>query len=205
MTTFGIVTEGETEVYCLPQMQKQLEDRTGIRLLRPLRATVDPLAPIPVLVRGLLQRVRLAKSNGADVVVVLIDRETSPEHPGSRSALVEQALQAELGQWVRVVIKDSTFENWLVASPEAFEKQKARYPKSELIRKAVEPDRADRVVALQLIKRAIAAAKAYDKIQDGRKTAALAVVSTMAANSRSFRKFLAVLGDPAYASSSRLP
>jgi hypothetical protein len=201
----GIVTEGETEIYCLPCIYPALELITNVTFLKPLRATVDPQSPIPVLAKGLSTAIRLARANKASIVVVLLDREVDPEAPGLRSAKIQAALQKEYGEDIHVVLKDSTFENWLVASPEAFEAQPARYPKGALIRKAATPDKADRVNAISLINRAAATGRRYDKIQDGKRTAKFLQVDAMASHSRSFRRFLAILGDNRFANGSKNP
>lgn len=47
--------------------------------------------------------------------------------------------------------------------------------------------------------------KAYDKVADSKAIMAKADVSTIAAHSRSFRRFMRLIGCPVYATQSRFP
>jgi Domain of unknown function (DUF4276) len=201
----GIVTEGESEVRALPKLYPALQDRTGVQLINPLRAAVDPLAPIAVLTAGLSTSVRLSFARGAHAVIVILDRENAEVTAAVRALELEENLQAKIDENIRVVIKDKCFENWLIASPEAFHAQKARYAHPDRIAAKVLPNRADAVGnACALINSAISKGQ-YDKTNDAPKILSHSKLESLAANSRSFRRFLAVLGDPAYKNGSRTP
>ncbi|MGW0757774.1 DUF4276 family protein [Streptomyces sp. NPDC002814] len=205
MRKIGVVSEGESEVRGLPILYPQLEKRVGVQLLRPIRAAVDPLAPVAVIARGARTAIQLSRARGAHLVVVLIDREMSEVSAAERAAEIESRLRRDVDDNVRVVIKDRCFENWLIASPEGFQRQKSRYAHPDKIAKAVCPDKADRVPdPCRLINSAMSKGQ-YDKTGDAPKILKLSNLDSLAANSRSFRRFLAVLGDPAYAAGSKRP
>lgn len=205
MRKIGVVSEGESEVRGLPILYPELEKRVGVQLLRPIRAAVDPLAPVAVIVRGAQSVIQLSLARGAHLVVFLIDRETSEVSAAARASEIERRLRRDVHDSVRVVIKDRCFENWLIASPEGFQRQKSRYAYPDRILKAVSPDKADRVTdPCRLINSAMSKGQ-YDKTGDAPKILKLSNLDSIAANSRSFRRFLAVLGDPVYAAGSKRP
>ncbi|MCX5014123.1 DUF4276 family protein [Streptomyces sp. NBC_00555] len=203
MRKVGVVTEGESEVRGLPMIYPQLEQRLDLQILRPIRAAVDPLAPVAVLARGARTGIQMAFARGAQLVVFLVDREMTQTAASVRAAEIEAKLRSDIDDRIRVVVKDRSFENWLIASPESFRAQKARYARPERIEKSAVPDKADKVVdPCALINSAMAKGQ-YDKTGDAPKILASADISSMAANSRSFRRFLAVLGDPLFSTGSR--
>ncbi|WP_436318284.1 DUF4276 family protein [Streptomyces albidoflavus] len=183
----------------------QLEKRLRVQILSPVRAAVDPLAPIPVLARAARTGLQMSFARGADLVVFLIDREASQTLASVRAFEVEGKLRDDIDDRIRVVVKDRSFENWLIASPEGFRAQRARYAHPERVEKMAVPNKADRVDdPCRLINSAMVRGQ-YDKTGDAPKILKAANVDSIAANSRSFRRFLAVLGDPLFASGSRNP
>jgi hypothetical protein len=96
----------------------------------------------------------------------------------------------------------------LVADATAFSKHPARFRLSAADVRSVTHNNADDVDAAALIKRAIERAGGpgpYNKRNDSRLILAAADVSKMAANSRSFRRFLRCVGHPDYSGQSRRP
>ena len=205
MRKVGVVTEGESEVRGLPMIYPQLEQRLGLQILRPIRASVDPLAPVAVLARGARTGIQMAFSRGAQLVVFLVDREMSQTSAPIRAAEIEEKLRSDIDDRIRVVVKDRSFENWLIASPEGFRAQRARYARPERIERAAVPDKADKVVDPCGVINSAMTKGQYDKTGDAPKILAAANIDSIAANSRSFRRFLAVLGDPVFCSGSRRP
>ncbi|WP_392876736.1 DUF4276 family protein [Streptomyces sp. LN499] len=158
-----------------------------------------------MLARGARTAIQLSFARGAHLVVVLIDREMSQVAASVRAAEIEMQLRSSIDDKIRVVIKDRCFENWLIASPEGFTRQRSRYAYPDKIEKAAVPNKADRVAdPCRLINSAMSKGQ-YDKTGDAAKILRVSNLDSLAANSRSFRKFLAVLGDPAYATGSRQP
>lgn len=196
----GFVTEGDAEIASLPELYPQLEVRTNNQFLRPVRANVDPLAPVPVIAKGVTERVRLSIARGATAVVVLLDREDHVDSASVRAAQIQAGLRKFFGGNVSVVVKDRMYENWLISCPASFVAQKGRFPSCEAIR--FPEGRGDAVPnATRLIGQARGRGD-YEKVADAKRLLQKADVDALARNSRSFRRLLAVIGDPLYASGS---
>jgi len=103
-----------------------------------------------------------------------------------------------------VVVKDRMVENWVIADIDALAGMPARFRVTDADRRAVTPNRADSANALAVLKK-MALRKSYDKVADGRRVFDAAEPMRIAANSRSFRKFLATLNHPRYSIQSRTP
>jgi hypothetical protein len=103
-----------------------------------------------------------------------------------------------------VVIKNRMFENWLVADVEAVKIQRARFRLSTAAERSIVPNKADNVAALEVLKTA-AVRTSYSKVPDSQRILERADIQRIAANSRSFRRLLRVVGHPGYAGQSRLP
>jgi hypothetical protein len=136
--------------------------------------------------------------------IVVLDLESDAACAGTVAAAIAHALHNVSPIPVHVVLKDRMLENWLVADIDAVARLTARFRIRGADRAAVAPNRADRIDALALLRRT-AQKKAYDKRRDGQKILASSDPATMASNSRSFRRFLRVLGHPAYRDQSANP
>lgn len=96
------------------------------------------------------------------------------------------------------------YENWLVSDVEALKCQPGRFAVSDADARRVVPNRADRIDAMTLLKRMCKDA-AYEKVRDSERILTRADVMRMAENSRSFRRFLRVVGHPSYQRQSASP
>lgn len=201
----ALVTEGMGEYRFLPLLFPQIEAKSPHRLIRPLHVAVPPDAPVVTIVQRCKPLLLLAAANGADLVLVLLDREQRQECPGQIASTLEAALlRASRNIRVKVALKDRTFENWLVADLSALSKQPAKYKVSNGIRKRIEPDKADRCHALATLKDA-AINRRYDKIEDGKKLCSHLDVSKAAKHSRSLRHALHLLEYQNYRDQCRQP
>jgi Domain of unknown function (DUF4276) len=199
----GIVVDGRSEFRCLETLYPQLRVLTGNEFLRPVHADIQPAAPAGVIAHACESRITRLVGQGADLIVVLFDREKRPECSGELSTTVETEL-ARREHHVRVVVKDSTFENWLVADVGALRASPARFKVSKRAWDSIQPDKADHVDALAVLK-AAAVKRAYDKVADSKRILDRADPAKMGRHSRSFRKFLRCVGATMYAQQSRLP
>jgi hypothetical protein len=109
---------------------------------------------------------------------------------------IEREARSRLAEKVelRVVLKVTKLENWLIADPQALRELKGLFENIERIEKQV-AGRADVVDALSLLK-TCSRKRAYDK-----KTGAIEICKKLdperaRKNSRSFRKLLKTLGCP---------
>lgn len=193
------ISEGQTEFACLPLLFPQVKNATGDILLNPLYAQIPPKEPVHRIVRECVKALRVASVSKPDLVLILIDREDANSSAGSIGAEIERGIKAEHSYAfaVRVVVKDRMFENWLIADVDALAAQPKRFEVTEALRRRVQPNKADRVAALELMKKAARNGQ-YDKVADGKRTAAHLDLLRAGQHSRSLRHFLHVLGHPAY-------
>jgi len=199
----GVVVDGVSEFASLPSLYAELRKATGNQILRPVRANIQPTAPSGVIVRQCSKRIRECYERGAEAVVVLIDREDRNECPGE----IASAIEARLGQArlnAHVVIKDRTYENWLLADIDALKCLSGRFVLSKATVQAVQPNKADHVDALKLLKRSVRSGS-YHKVDDSKRICEKADASRLAQHSRSFRRFLRVVGDSTYQTQSAMP
>lgn len=202
----GLVVEGRSEFDALPSLAVTLEAATGNQILRPLLAEVTPLAPIGVIARAVAHLVERLEAEDVETVIILMDREQRPECPGVLADRLGDALNRRR-IWrctIQVVIKDRTFENWLIADPAALAAQPGRYHPGRVAERRVAPNRADAVDAMGLLRAAVVGDR-FDKRRDSVRILERADPVTMAANSRSFRRFLRCIGHPNYRDQSRAP
>jgi hypothetical protein len=202
----ALLTEGESEYTAIPELITQLQARTGNNFISLMRMKVQPDGPVEKIARSCTSLLRICAAKGVDRVVVVLDREQQADGPGTIAEAIAGAIvrvnspKAE----VIVVIKDRSFENWVIADVAALKAQPARFKIRSSLEKAVAPNKADQVEALGLLKGATIGQN-YDKIQDSKRTLGKAKVERMAKNSRSFRHFLHALGDEKYADQCRNP
>lgn len=205
----GLIVDGEAEFFSLPALMQRVDTPHEVRG-RVVHAHIHPLGGIPKLVHRLIVPVKaLVEQRRADKVVVLLDREQRRRCCGDiahelKGALERECARQAIGVLIEVVLKDRTFENWLVADPEALRKSPKRFDVKSSFVKQVEPDRADAADGLKLLKAATRKG-GYDKVADGRLILSVADPLRIGANSRSFRRFLRVIGAPQYEARSRRP
>lgn len=192
----GVVVEGQSEYTALPELRVQLCAETSASSLKVLHACYDPHARPGRVVRGCRSAVKQLAGRKYDLAVILIDREGQAKAANEIAHDLEAAFSsADFGIPVAVVVKDRCFENWLVADLGALRELKARFEVTTGMVDAVEPNRADRANALNLLKSATKG-DAYGKVNDARRILEKARLLHMARHSRSFRCFLARLGHP---------
>jgi hypothetical protein len=146
------------------------------------------------------KRFPLLIRRGADLVVILVDKESRPECTGELASLIAQEALQRLSKIasaieLRVVLKVTKFENWLVADPQAFRKLPGLYSKPQRIERQVVPGRADTVDAIQLLKDC-SKLRQLDKTSDSVAICKVLDPATAARNSRSFDKLLRILDSP---------
>jgi hypothetical protein len=201
----AVLTEGVSEFSSLPQLYAKLQQGTGHTLLRPLKVSVSPDAPPKVIARACGSRLIMAAEWGAEKALLILDREQQQVCSGVLANQIENAVAAVYsGFATTVVIKDRAFENWLVADLNALALQPARFSVTNGMRRTVERDKADRCGARTLLDRAVVDGS-YDKVGDSKRICQRMDIITAAANSRSFRHLLHVLGRAPYATQCRRP
>ena len=158
-----------------------------------------------------LRSLRNFYNSRIDLVVVLIDREKLPDCPGDiAQGLVQEvnrlAREERLNLAVAVVVKDRSYENWLLADLNALRQLPARFRVTRRMRQSIEPDKADHLAnPLTVLKDAILNRQEYNKRQDAKAIAEKLVPENAARHSRSFRRLLRIIGHPHYTHQSRMP
>jgi hypothetical protein len=204
----GFVVDGLAEYESLADVLRKVDTRHTL-VTRILRADLQPSAPLGQIALEASKRIRdLVVSRQVQRAVVLIDREQNPSCCGEyaqalATAITKQCRSKQIDVEIQVVVKDRMYENWLVADPEAYEQLGARFDPS-IIQKGVRGDRADRIEALPLLKRA-AVKKQFDKVPDAARITPHLDPLRMGEHSRSFRKMLGVVGCSAYTAQTKRP
>ena len=193
----GILVDGQGEYYALPHLLPRLGSPN--KILRPLVTDIQPLARQPAQIAyAASKRFSILLNQGADLILLLIDKETRQECTGPLVLEIEREARKHLTRLsktvdVRVVLKVTKLENWLVADPQALRDLPGLFEHVERIERQVAPGRADAVDAHALLKTCWRKG-GYDK-----KAGAIEVCKKLdperaRRNSRSFRKLLKTLG-----------
>jgi hypothetical protein len=199
----GLIVDGISEYASLGLMLPRITAQGGDSFLRVARADIQPKAPYPVIARSCREAVTQLSSRGADHIVVLFDKEDRPECPADIAKGVNVALTHLVECRLTVVVKDTCYENWLVADLEALRAHPRRYSVKPRHRRAVQPNHADDVDALSVIRSIVQGD--YDKVEDSKAIMAHVQPERLGAHSRSFRKLLRVAQHPKYLTQSRAP
>jgi hypothetical protein len=176
---------------------------SGHVFMGPVKADIQPYAPEPAIARSCRNGIKQLSLRGANLVVILLDREQRSECPSRLASAIRAAASSETTVGVEVVIKNRTYENWLIADLSALRGQPARYAVSNTTRASVEPNKADSADALMLLKRCCTGS--YDKVADSKKILARADIVRIGKHSRSFRRFLGLTRHPRYSTQTRQP
>jgi len=199
----GLLVDGQAEYRAFPHLLPRLG--SPHQILQPLFCDIQPFAPPAQMALAASKRFPILLSKGADLIVILVDKETRQDCTVELAQAVEREAKARLeapAVELCVVLKVSMFENWLVADPQTLGGLTGLFENVERIEKQVAPGRADGVAALDLLK-SCSRTRSYHKV-DG----AMAICKQLdpvraAENSRSFRKLLKVLGCPPAAGRGR--
>lgn len=200
----GLIVDGQSEVEAFPLLHAQLRESTGHTFVGPVRANIHPNARDTAISSGVAGRIEYLLVREVDEVVFLIDREDRSECPGQIADQLREQIQPRIPIPIRVVVKDHMFEDWLVADIDALRAMRARFTVADAIARSISPNRADSVNAYEALK-SCAQRRSYHKVRDAQLILKHAEVLRMAANSRSFRRFLRCVGHPTYTTQSRDP
>lgn len=202
----GIVVDGAAESQALRPLTRRVGVPNGSRILDPVYADLQPKATAAQIARSGLRVVNLQIQRGADFVVVLIDREDLHACPSKLAGDIRLEFAKQGVTSVEVVVKNRCFENWLIADPESLRTRlTARFSVTEGFRNRVSPNRADLVSDAESLLNSIISGAEFHKLRDATRIAEVADPLRIASNSRSFRRFLRVVGCPHYVNQSALP
>ena len=199
----GIITDGQGEPAALDKLRPKLDSTATV--LRPLYADMQPKAAPGQIARKAVSRVRILENKGVDRIIVIIDREDHADCAPDIATRIEGAFRKLGHRGIQVVVKDRTFENWLIADPGAIKKLRARFSPKKPLDKMVSPNKADSVHNAEATLNTRTIKKPYHKRNDPPDIMGKMDVSAAAMNSRSFRRFLHLLGDRRYKGQSKKP
>lgn len=202
----GLIVDGQSEFWSLRDLLGRLE--TPHTFIGTLHSNMQPHAPIAQIVKAMNTNVRIFANRHADLIIVLLDREDRDVCPGQWALEIVQMANRTYEDYgvgdFRVVVKNSCYENWLIADTTAFIKMPQRFRLTTGDINRIVPNKADNVDAQSILKNA-AQRNSYNKVEDAKRIMAVADPLEIGANSRSFRKFLREIEHPNYRHQSRLP
>jgi hypothetical protein len=199
----GVVVDGVSEYQSLGLIFPQLRDRSGHTFFKVVKADIQPKAPPGTIARAAKDSLTQLEARGADLVVILFDREDREICPPTFASEVWTVLRRWAACEVAVVVKNSTYENWLIADLGAFIHNPVRFKVHRAHRRQVQPNRADESDGLAVIKSIVQGD--YDKVDVSKLVMGNARPSQIGMHSRSFRRFLRVVEDPDYRRQSKRP
>jgi hypothetical protein len=200
----GLAVDGQAEVASLPVAKRRLEELSGHTLLGPILVPMSGLVPPAAIAAECVSRTGILIAKRIDFFVVLLDRESNQSCCGKIASAIERELARAFDIRSAVVVKDRMFENWLIADLDALAASPGRFQISSALRRRVQPNKADGVVAAREIKAAVVKGS-YDKVADAKRILDRADPLRMAQHSRSFRKLLRTIDVPPYRKQSKNP
>lgn len=206
----GFLVDGRSEYEGLPYLLRNCVSPhdliTGVFL-----AHVHPEGPAPLVANQLMKKVPVLRTRNINRLIVLLDHEANPLCPGERADEIESILNRRITSVglpfdAKVVMKFRCLENWLLADMETLRAFVNTFEVSNAMANSIAPDKVDNISnPIQLIKQSCRSSRSYDKIFHAKMILSKANPERIAANSRSFRRFLRVIDNPIYSAQSRLP
>lgn len=203
MKKIGVIVDGAAESQALKLITQKIYIPDA-QILNPLYADIQPRSAPGQIARSVKSKLDILIARQVDQVVVLIDREDRSECPTRLAQDIEGAFRKLGHKNVSVIIKNRKFENWLIADVEVF-RNKARYKVTNKFIKAVVPNKADSVDNAEALLNQICIGTEYHKRRDAAQITDLQDVSSIGNHSRSFRRFLRLIGHPDYIAQSKNP
>lgn len=205
----GFIVDGDGEVEALPKLFPRIRS-ANVLLQQPVRGAIQPKAEADLIARAAAAACRVLGSKRVDLAVVLLDFEDRPGCPGAFAVELERLISARVSRLgltmnVAVVVKVAKLENWLVSDLDSIQAMRGLFPNLHRITGRVTPGNADHCDAYELLQTASARRGSYRKLKGAVAICRHLDPGRAALNSRSFRRFLRVLGDSRYTDQSRLP
>ena len=202
----GIIVDGDAESQALVNLVAQCSG-AKTQIIKPVYADIQPKASYKQIAAKAVDRIDFLRSKNASKIVLLIDREDWDKCAVEIKKGLEDALK-ELGHDnVAVVVKERKFENWLIADLTALRSMPGRFVLTKAFENQVRLDRADGVVDAEKLLNSVVASRTpeYHKRRDAQAITSKQDLLRLACNSRSFRRFLRLLGHSVYAKQSKIP
>lgn len=200
----GIIVDGDAESQALKLLTQRIAI-PNVQILDPLYADIQPKSAPGQIAKSVKPKLEILTARRVNQVVVLIDREDQPECPSELAKEIEGAFRRLGHTNVSIAIKNRCFENWLISDIQVFKKLSARYKLTEAFTKTVTPNKADSIEnAVDLLNKICVGAE-YHKRRDAAQITKLQDIYEVGKHSRSFRRFLRLLGHSNYKEQSKRP
>lgn len=116
----GILVDGQAEFHSFPLVIPKI--RTDNTVINPLYCDMQPFSTPEQIAHVAASRAAILLGRGGSLIVIVLDKEARPDCTPDVAARIQRAFASRLAAEDRsiaasVVVKDSTFENWLVADP----------------------------------------------------------------------------------------
>ncbi len=204
----GVVVDGEAEYRTIATLVAKLP---GAPVIIPLLADIQPYSSPKSIAAAVRRKVNSLRNCAK--IVVLIDLEQNDYCPGVWAREIEEEIerQCDVSCPVYVVVKVRMYENWLLGDPNGINQRSSIFRFSAKDIRAIEPDKADHILdpvrMLTDAKRKTGTKKGqeYKKVEDAYHLVQRVDPLVVAENSRSFRKFLGVLGVEPYRNQTKRP
>lgn len=199
----GIVIEGIGEIPAFKFLIPKINSPFNI-LHQAVRADLQPKAKPNQVAASAKNAITYLIRKDVKLIIILIDKEDNDSASAFAQQLESSFNKIYKNVAIKVVVKDSCIENWLIADIDALRAQPKRFIKIQSIEDLIIPNKSDSVNAQDLFNR-ITNKHNYDKGSDPARIARHQDPDRIASNSRSFRRFLRVLENPKYKQQSKNP
>lgn len=200
----GIIVDGDAESQALKLLTQRI-NIPNVQILDPLYADIQPKSAPGQIAKSVKPKLDILIARRVNQVVVLIDREDQPKCPSELAKEIEDAFR-KLGHLnVSIAIKNRCFENWLISDTQVFKKLSARYRLTDAFTKTVTPNKADLIENAADLLNKICIGAEYHKRRDAAQITKLQDIYEVGKHSRSFRRFLRLVGHRNYKEQSKKP
>jgi len=201
---YGILVDGDAESQAIKLLVRKipLPKKSTIGMI--LYADMQPKSTPSQIARKAYSKLSVFPPDH-ERIIVLIDLENRKECPSNFAELITNAFKKITSTSINTVIKNKKFENWLISDPECFACFKSRYSITDKFRSMIANNKADMIPDAAELINSICIKNSYHKRSDPQKLIDKINIETMALNSRSFRRFLRVIGYTRYKLQSKLP
>ncbi len=194
----GLLVDGRGEYHGLREIRQRLSTHPIVEILL---CDIQPFSTPAQMALAASKKAQILEMRKIDAIVLLVDKENRQECTGELAAAIQAATVSRLKTLgiavpLHVVLKVTKLENWLISDPQGLRELPGLFEDVDRIERQIGGGRADAVDASTLLK-GCARRGNFEKVRDAVAICRKLDPARAAANSRSFRKLLKVLGHPA--------
>ncbi|QWV94885.1 DUF4276 family protein [Geomonas oryzisoli] len=200
----GIIVDGQAESQALRFIVDKIKI-AGTQIVAPLYSDLQPRATPHQIVRSACGKIEILNAKNVDQIVLLIDLDDRRECHVAFADSINKAISDMKLPNITAVVKNKCFENWLIADHNGISKMVNRFKLSQAFINSVCKNKADNVLKAEELINSIANKTKYKKGIDSVEMSKCVDPMNIALNSRSFRRFLRVIGHSKYSTQSKQP